>query len=668
MSDIFNKKSIYNNTLNRMKKKFITYEGLFIVKKIYLTNNILYYFLCVLFRFIHLLAFSGNYNELFSKNENDSKSFQEYLKKLTFHYLLEQYQISFRTYSVICLIIFILFIIRLISIFLVLKIFKNYEYTNKWPLPNKFRIIFDHVLFILFPYMIEYFSFSYYIYFFPEKFIININNKNNFILILIMVINAILIIGYNIDNYVNIICSNKIYTITFYDAYTKKYERKLIKNNKLIAYKCSNIFIYLLMFFQNFVLFLTLEKYINKQYIMLFKIITSVIILLLILIIFLSRIHEFDYLNLITITINMLFLFCFYSIIIDFIAFLLKYKKLSGLNEITYALIKIVLSYVTYLLFIMKKHNFFESEIIKLLFQEKNNKDEKKFINSFYYLHQIMLKIKEQNKVESILLLVKFLSKHIDKCNKLACNCRLFNSLKKKENNNINDEKLKEFLSDLLINLNYLFESEFIDYDFYNNFDLTILLAEHFCHLKNNPLMAFSLIKTFILKQNNVSSKIQMVVLYELCQKYIYYLSAKIYFEIETEIKNNKIELLLNKNREEEFKIFYNNLIMSYNSKRNICNYINNEMKILKYRIIFEESLGFKFDENFETITSVKINFFNQSIKIDNLYNDLNNKNKIKEKKNHNNLYNIIYLLKKEQFYYNKIINSINKIDLMKNI
>ena len=669
MSDNFDKKSIYNNILNRIRKKSITYEGVFIVKKIYFTDNIFFYFLCILFRFIHLFVFSGNYAEQFSsKEKDDSKSFQNYLLKLTIYNLLQQYQLSFRIYSMFCLIIFFLFIIRVITSFIILKKFKNYKHTNKWPLPSKPQIILDHVLFILFPYIIEYLSFSYYIYFFPSQFIINIDDTNDFMLMAIIIINTILIIGYNIDNYVNIICSNKIYTITFFDAYTKRYEKKLIKNNKLIAYKCSNLYIYSLIFFQNFVIFLTLEKYINKYYIMSFKIITSIIILLMIIILFFSRLHEFDYINLITITINVLFLFCFYSIIIDFFAFILKYRIFSELNEITYALIKIILSYITYLSFIMKKQTFFESEIIKVLFQEKNNTYDKHFINSFYYLHYIMLKIKEQNKVESILLLVKFLNKHIERCNKLVCNCKLFNFLKEKESKNINDEKLKEFLSELLINLNYLFESSFIEYDFYNNYDIIILLSEHFCHLRNNPLMAFSLINTFILKQKSKFSKIQMVILYELCQKYIYYLSGKIMHEIEKEIKDNKIELLSNQKRENELKSFYNNLIMSYNSKKYINDYIDNEIKILKYRIIFEDSLEFKFDENFETITSVKINFFNQNTKIDNPYKGSKKKNKNKVNKNSGNLNNIIYLLKKEQYYYINIINSINKMDLMRDI
>ena len=61
--------------------------------------------------------------------------------------------------------------------------------------------------------------------------------------------------------------------------------------------------------------------------------------------------------------------------------------------------------------------------------------------------------------------------------------------------------------SQIIIILNYVFESFYVEYNYYNQFDLIILLAEHFCHLKNNPIMSFSIINSFILKKRNKISK-----------------------------------------------------------------------------------------------------------------------------------------------------------------
>ena len=318
---------------------------------------------------------------------------------------------------------------------------------------------------------------------------------------------------------------------------------------------------------------------------------------------------------------------------------------------------KLYLSFMTYLLFRLKVNKFLEGEIIEILFQGKNNKEEKShFVNCFYYLHQIMIKIKEENQIESILLLVKFLNKHINKCDKNSCSCKLLKAFMINENDDkIGNDDIKYFNSQLLIILNYLFESVFIDYNFYNNFDLTILLAEHHCHLKDNPMMAFSTILTLIQKQNNKFSKFQIVVLYELCQKYIYYLSAKIMNEMQLEISKNNTIFLKFKQRFNECQNYYYNLKMSYKVKRLISNYIYNEMKILKYKIIFEDSLSFQFDEYNEKI-AVKINFFNHSNNIDNLYVDSisskgTKREMTKENTNRTNLYIIMYLLKKEQYF-----------------
>jgi hypothetical protein len=75
--------------------------------------------------------------------------------------------------------------------------------------------------------------------------------------------------------------------------------------------------------------------------------------------------------------------------------------------------------------------------------------------------------------------------------------------IKKEKFNSEDIEKIKSYIEELLIILNHLFECAFIGYDFYSNIELTILLAEHFCHLRNNPTISFSLISSLIINQKN---------------------------------------------------------------------------------------------------------------------------------------------------------------------
>ena len=561
--------------------------------------------------------------------------------------------------------------------FYVIKKLDNYTYYNKLPLPSKFKIIIEHINFLIFPYIIEYLSFSYYIYFFPNKFIITINNENEKILLIInVIINTILIILYNIDNYLGMICSNKKFTITIFEANSEQKKDKNEKNNnKFIAYRCSNIELYIVIILQNFILFLTFDNYINKKYKIIFKIIISVLLFLSILILFINKINKYNYLNFINTSINILFFLCFYSIIFDLIIFIIKYRVKKEINQIIYLLFKLFFSYISHLLLIKKTHNFLGDKIAEILFKEKNDKKEKEkyFLNSFYLLHQIMIKIFEENEIELIFLLFKYLNKHINKCNKTGCNCILIQTfINKNSNNIIHKGELKSDMSILLIIFNYLFENAFLEYNFYNNYDLTILLAEHFCHLKHNPTMSFSIISTLILKQRNKLSIIQMSVLYELNQKYIYYISSKIKDDIEKEIIIDKIEALKNKIIEDEFKSYYYNFILSNRIKKILSNYIDNISKILQYKSIFEDSLLFQFDENNESINSVQINFFKQNIKIDGLYDSPYNKNKYKKNKvnknSYSNLYNIIYLLNKEKVYYQEVIDNVNQIQILKSM
>ena len=75
-------------------------------------------------------------------------------------------------------------------------------------------------------------------------------------------------------------------------------------------------------------------------------------------------------------------------------------------------------------------------------------------------------------------------------------------------NDNLNKGE-KNHISNLIFVLNYLYESSFIEFDYYNSYNLTILLAEHYCNLANNPTMAFSLIISLLIRNKNTLKKLQ---------------------------------------------------------------------------------------------------------------------------------------------------------------
>ena len=196
MNDIYSRKNDYYDTLNLLQKKFFLVDGFYIAINQNFTNNIFYYFLCLFFRFIPLIILSGNYIYIFTEN-NNSQTLYKYLQLFTLsHYT----KISYVTYLLFNLLIYIIFIIRIIFYFLINRKYNNYKYTNKWPFPKNFRIFCDHLLFLIFPYLLEYLSFGYYICFFPDTFIITIKSRKSYSLFIIIIINTFLIVVYNIIN------------------------------------------------------------------------------------------------------------------------------------------------------------------------------------------------------------------------------------------------------------------------------------------------------------------------------------------------------------------------------------------------------------------------------------------------------------------------------------
>ena len=419
--------SKYNNYIIKIKKKLSKLECLFIIIRLYLTKNLYYYILCIIIRFIPLISISGDYISLNRKlflvpKNNKYQSLQQFLKNFTCYNLIKQLNLSNKSYFKICIFIYILFIIRLINYFNIIKGIKDPK-NIKCPSPNKYQVLMDHFLFLTFPYILEFLSFSYYIYLYGN----NSTNEEKFLLIIFIIINSILIIIYNINNYFFIICSNRIYLTTKSEVYnTIKNGTKSI-NNKSIKYKCSKMVLFIFVLFQNVVLFQSLENYINNLYKIYFKIIASIIIVVNISILIIKLLRKYNYRNFINSLINVLLLFCFYTIIIDIFLFIYKYKLQFFFLKILFILIKLILSYITNLLIILKVDESLENKIKELLFHEKNIDIQENIEDLLIYLNEIMLKIKEIKDCNSLFILLQLIYNHINICNKIKCNCKLLN-------------------------------------------------------------------------------------------------------------------------------------------------------------------------------------------------------------------------------------------------
>ena len=102
--------------------------------------------------------------------------------------------------------------------------------------------------------------------------------------------------------------------------------------------------------------------------------------------------------------------------------------------------------------------------------------------------------------------------------------------------------------------------------------------------------MAFSFIISLLIRQKNKLKKMQKIILYELCEKYIYSIFSKFKIDDENEESLKDVNLLMNKQKFEYFQNYFIILKTSYYTKILMNQYINNLIKILKYKSIFEDT------------------------------------------------------------------------------
>ena len=70
---------------------------------------------------------------------------------------------------------------------------------------NKIQVILDHLIFLFFPFIIDFLVFILYIELLPNKFVIKKEEGNDILNLIIAVLNILLIIGFNLISLIHII-------------------------------------------------------------------------------------------------------------------------------------------------------------------------------------------------------------------------------------------------------------------------------------------------------------------------------------------------------------------------------------------------------------------------------------------------------------------------------
>ena len=584
-SEILNDKNKYRLTILRMNKKANKGVLFYLIIKVSIYNYLIIHILFIIISSMGILILSNDFSPDYSKY----KYLSNWIRLITPYSIVKALKISHLTYIIICSVIIILCIIRNLRLLKLMLNTKNYDiFESNEIRMNNLVILMNHIVYIFFSYIIEFLSFIYYIEIIPDNFIIKKDkNINEAINILFCVLNGLFVIIYNINNFLYLSIINRPTSAQSYPMRIRLPKSKLI----------------LFIFFQNFSLIHPIQIYLDIQATQIWCIIFNIFCLLLFIYLYLISLKMYNYDNICNSIISFIGEFCFVSVIIEFILFFFVIKFENNKILFLFSLLKIFISlclffflkqiYLKLLLKIARKRLFYNNP---LSLSCDNN-----LITSILFIREI---IKEKN-YSQLNLIIEFFIDHKRQCINNSCGCRIINI---NINNKISDKYDDE---DILIKkINYYIETIMIKYNYQNNFDLSILLSQHFFLFKGNAKIAYSILQTLLHYNYKTLSREKLILLYESMNKYINH----ILIEKEKEniynknFKKNSKKL----NKEMEMKQYLYLMVKIKKSIKYMAYYCKKFISVIKYKDNYENSNIVKFNEIINEIKYISSPFLNK--------------------------------------------------------
>ena len=577
-------RSKYTQIIQHIHKKISVYIPFLLMMKVDFNENFVYFFVSYFLRFISILIHCGSFI-VDPEQVINNKSFSNWLRNITAYKLVSIFGIDNLSYIVICIIIFVLFCIRLLLYGIIVFKINSKENIEKIK-PYRFQIIMDQIVFIFYPFLIEYLFFSVYIATLPNKFIIKATLKTS-INIIVCIVNIIMIIGYNINGIIYMTCVN----------------RPLTDKKTPVKYRYSNKKFYLLFLMQNFVVLESLELYLSGNSLKIYKLILFIVLAAIFIGLFFSSLTKFNYPTKLNYFLDIMANFSFFSILIEIILYFLKYNITKDKTLIFFTLIKIIIA----ICFQYMSNNLNINLLLKYakieLFKVNKEIENELIYEIFLFVYDMMKNVKNSKGDESSQNLFNLVFLHQAECQQMNCKCKLIQMIPYGENYE------KNFIPNLIERFSFLIESAFVQIDYSNDYDLTLLLCEHYCYFKNNPIMAYSMVQTLLHFNCDKLGLSQLIQLYEVADKYI-------------EVSLNMAELQLTKDIESGNKAGFNQLLKERKFKeiffmlnkvkkiqKIMFQYSQNEITMIKYKEMMEESIKLHKDEETGEVRKITTTF-----------------------------------------------------------
>ena len=577
-------RSKYTQIIQHIHKNISVYIPFLLMMKVDFTENFVFFFVSYFLRFIGVLIHCGSFI-IDSEQVINNKSLSNWLRNITAYKLVEVLGIGNLTYVIICIIILVLFIIRLLLYGTTIYKINSKENIEKIK-PYRFQILMDQIVFLFFPILIEYLFFPVYILALPNKFIIKATLSTS-INVVTCIINILMIIGYNINGIIYMTCVN----------------RPLTDKKTPVKYRYNNKKFYLIFFMQNLTICEAGEIYLTGNALKIYKLVIFIVLAAIFIGLFFSSLTKFNYPTKLNYFVDIMAVFCFFSIVVEAILYLLKYNITKNLTLFFFTIIKVIIAicfqYMSNNLNINLLLKYAKMELFKI-----NKEIENELIYEiFLFVYDMMKNVKNSKGDASSQNLLNIVFLHQSECHQMNCKCKLIQMIPYGENYE------KNFIPNLIERFSFLVESAFVQIDYSNDYDLTLLLCEHYCYFKNNPIMAYSMVQTLLHFNCDKLGLSELIQLYEVADKYI-------------EVSLNMAELQLTKDIESGNKAGFNQLLKENKFKeiffmlnkvkkiqKIMYQYSQNEITMIKYKEMMEESVKIHKDEETGEVKKITTTF-----------------------------------------------------------
>ena len=574
--------------LRQIHKNTPFYVAFLLIMKEDFTLNFIFYLFSYFFRFIGIFILTGSFI-IDPEKIKSTKVFSDIVRYITSYELVSLFNLTNRQYVVISLIIFGIFILQNLLYFLKILQYKESD-TKEEMTSYKIQVFFDHIIFLLFPFILEFLVFIYYIEILPNDFVIK-KKEDNILNIITAVINTITIIGINFHSLLHIISINQPGS----------------EEDVPIKYKYSDRKFLVIFLMQNFILLESIPLYLEKTALKTFRIIIFIFIGILFLCLFFSSLNRFNYPTTINKFVELCSYFSFFSIVCEILLTFLNYDYTSYLTLFFINVGKILISiYFEYVANMVNINN-----LLKVAKEELFKINEEKITDlyiydMFLYIQYLLKLLKVGVKDTSTQNLLNILFLHQQNCSSMECKCKLLQLIPYGVNYD------KNFIINLIERISFLIETSFVQLDYSRNYDLSILLSEHYFHSKHNPIMAYSIIQTLLNSERKKIKIKQEKILYELADKYNNGCSKQINEKLNS--SNNSIKIVSAIQREKTLTDSYFTLDKINKIKKKMLTYASKYVEILRIKESIEESVKITKDEESGEIKSIKCNYLKTKV------------------------------------------------------